>query len=588
MQLKQKKIFITISIVLFCIAMLIFVYISVTANKLSEQFPLHPFTFQNGDFEDYVTSDFTCVESFKVDGKTYNITWSESSNYVDKGIVTRPQANNERVVMKATIKYGLFNYTHDYEITIIKSDKVDISVPELSKMETYYEGDVLKAVRLDSNKIKVQSIDDAQSIVNNCYELMNISDVYDFEFVQVQSNLVGKTFLFKQKYQDYPVVDGFVTVTTKDDIVQTISWNIYNDIEEDVIPVLPESTIREIIQLDYDYNIESVMQTSESIWAIIISYNPDNFMVFDYIKINTNENSIVSSQNIATQDLAQWDNTDVNALIVDEFSSQHSEEIYSFINSYLAKTMFSGKGQYKTNLTFATLGGEHDKTCESHLRTIVNWYQEVLNRNMINNLGSPVNAITKAEWIYDNAVYDEHSNTLIFWENSALLKPMSDVLDTVSHEYTHAIFSSMVGGSKVFMPEYLSIIESYCDVMTCLMTDDWVFGEELGVADSRDYTTINPDDSLLEDSIDQYKDLAFLKYNAYDNAALLARIAYSLNDKIASKQLSQIWYQSIAYGYNNQSTYATVKNNVILAAKDLGYNEKTISVIKDAFETYGI
>ena len=587
MKLKQKKIVAAISIVLFCAIISFCIYFGVTSEKLSEHFPAHPFTFQDNDYEGYVTKDFECVESFMVDGKKYDITWSESSNYINDGVVTRPQANNEHVTMKATIKYGLFNYTHNYEITLIKNEKIDINIPELKNMDAYYEGDTLRAVNLGRHKIKVQSIDDAKSIVKSCYGLMNISDDYNFEFVQLQNNLVGKTYLFKQKYQDFPVGDGFVTVTTKNDIVQTISWSVYSD-EEYIIPILSESSIREIIKLDYDYNIESIVNTSNTIWAIVISYCPGDFMVFDYVTIDTGDKSIISSQNVATQDLATWDNPDINALIVDEFSAQHSKEIYSFADSQLARTMFDGKGQYKTNLTFATLGGDHDKTCEAHFRTITDWYREVLGRDMIDNLGSSVNAITQVGWFYDNGLYHEQTNTFIFCEKSVLEKPMSSVIDTVSHEYSHAVFSSMVGGSKISTNEYLAILESYGDTMTCLMTDDWVFGEEFGIANSRDYTYSNPDDSFDEDLPSNYKKLMFMKYNAYENSALLTQVAYSLSSKISNKQLSQIWYQSMAYGYNNCSTYETVKNNVVLAAQDLGHNERTISLIKEAFEAYGI
>ena len=57
---------------------------------------------------------------------------------------------------------------------------------------------------------------------------------------------------------------------------------------------------------------------------------------------------------------------------------------------------------------------------------------------------------------------------------------------------------------------------------------------------------------------------------------------------ISNNDIARIWYQSMFYGYHNDSTYHDVKTNLISAATALNYNTKTIDIINECFQEIGV
>jgi Zn-dependent metalloprotease len=305
--------------------------------------------------------------------------------------------------------------------------------------------------------------------------------------------------------------------------------------------------------------------------------------------INFATSEIVEDNLLASQESSFWDRQ-INVIDVSKDGQQQVLEIYNFFKDMFDKSYSNGKCIADTNITFSGTNGTYNTQTSEHFQSVVDWYYKNLDRDMPDGTGGEIQVLTNVDWVADTAFYIEHLDAFIFGKQIVSPKNTCDIMDTIMHEYTHSVFSHINYGAMASSPELVSIMEGYSDIMLFAMTDNWIFGEDMqDPTYIRDYTNPDKTDEFGEPLPESYKDLVWINVHSYRNSSILIRAAYNMSQSgLGSKDIAKIWYQSMFYGYSNQSSFITVKNNVLMAAMDLGYSQTVIDNIKTSFEIFGV
>ena len=589
----KKKHYIIIAIavaIIFSIAIGIVVWRS-TYNKIVDQFPRTPFVFSDTNCAEYVTENFMLDKYFLVNEALYKVTWSSNSERVKDGKVSRPEYTNEDVILTASITINDTTYSKDYKVTLIKDNlPADFILPDMQSVEKFYVKDTLTSVRIPYDlreNLSVQSSYDAEAVISKMCTWFNYEEGTRFEFVGVQSNLIGRTYMFKHMAGTAPVGDGFITITTQDDRLASVAISVIE--KEYAVNIPTEEAIANVIGDKYhNYLVEAIKVKNDSAWNIYISTVGET-VDFRVLAINFATSEIISDNLLASQEVSAWDKP-INVIDVSSDGQPQVLEIYNFFKDMMNRAYTNGKEIHDTNITFSGTNGTYNANTSEHFKSVVDWYYNTLNRDMPNGKGGQVQALTNVDWSLDTAFYAEYLDLFVFGKHDTLSKNPCEVVDTIIHEYNHAVFSHINYGSSAGNPEMRAIHEGYADIMLFAMTDNWTFGEELKDTQYiRDYTSSNNVDEYGNPLPESYGDLVWINTNAYKNASILVKVAYQMRQSgLTSEDVARIWYQSMFYGYSSQSSFVHVKNNVLMAAMDLDYSENAINTIKTSFESFGI
>ena len=241
------------------------------------------------------------------------------------------------------------------------------------------------------------------------------------------------------------------------------------------------------------------------------------------------------------------------------------------------------------------------------------FYRKVLGRNSWDNEGSATfvfvgleykpkvqnedNGTWKYEWIGVNA-YSGNGN-ISFYKPSFLnsfKQEYSAYLDIVAHEFTHNVFSSIVGSISSNNTEGDALNEAYADMMGKYVEDylpgfstDWIYGS--GTPTERDLRKdISMDDYIFSGKDTQYENSKIISHTAYLmwNGGKETGEWERIKD---TELLANLWYRALLIMHSNV-TFSQCRSAVELEARIMvKKNELTqlqYNTVVKAFDTVGI
>lgn len=231
------------------------------------------------------------------------------------------------------------------------------------------------------------------------------------------------------------------------------------------------------------------------------------------------------------------------------------------------------------------------------------WYKDNFNLKSYDGKGAPVVLVIGHGASSDNASWVGDEKTFRVNPVSKFKYSLSASPELMAHEYTHAVFGSKAVDFEGESPvEYSGINEAYADIFGCLSTNskDWIMGRN----EFTDGTKVCVRDigNINRDGIDS--ELKLYNGNVYPEtykgekwveeehaiSVILSHVAYEMSksELFTNAEVSKIWFHSMDYGYSNDSTYLTVREYVVEAAKELNSTKEQILFIENAFWEVGI
>ncbi|MEE0930546.1 MAG: M4 family metallopeptidase [Acutalibacteraceae bacterium] len=436
-------------------------------------------------------------------------------------------------------------------------------------------------------KMKIKSEEDALSAINYYRNLFNIPDTASFRCVQTQESLTGTAYMFIQTLDDIDIVGTYISLVTENDVLKAITVDIDRTISSLALRHLSDDELNKIIvrHCSDKYEIQDKKEViiDGKLYYQIYIVDKNNIFAFDDMRvfIEASTKKLYRENQLSIIDTIE--NTDY---LYDE------DKAISIINinengDWSLKTIENGS-YTSTNNTI-----EPNELCQDVYENILityNWYKDRFDRDSYDDNNCPITCLIGAKSIRDNAAYWNALDIFVIGEAYKYDKAPASFLDVIAHEYSHAVFKSITGEATIRNGDTEGISEGYADIFGCLVDGDWIMAE--GLKEGKALS--DPSDSGIKLVKDKqypitYKDENWSKTDGHRNSMILTKIAYKMSQQgFTNEELSNIWYQSIFYGYSDNSTYLTVLHNIEKSMRSLGYNDERIKAVRTLFNEVGI
>ena len=600
-------------------------------NILSDQ----PFEFRDNDYINYVTDDIVIPTEIKIEDEVISVDWESNKPDIlnTDGKVKRPEKYNEAVTLTASIRHGIGKGEINYNLTVIKTEtttKEDVFILSEEEIEkgignnnltlTYDENKNIESIDGSFGSTTVSSLEDALKIVDLYRNILKIDESIHFIGANVQSNKFGTVFTLQQVVENIPVWGKTIILTTNENgNLDSINVNVCRETKIDISHKLDKESLNKIVDkhFGYDVTIEDIEE------GIFIKDKP--FFAYRFKVYSNNENNwllsqvVIDAKNekvISLTNLIDSIGEMVDAEGKSEFGNTEKFKVrkiigYELFDSNRNISIIDGEERLGDKIVSFTLDPTIvllDKSLQGpvyrednewdipqgvssyiHLITTYDWYNDKFGWKSIDGEGKEIRCVVNSNTQTDNACF---INKLDFFVTGPAKQfdysPCAE-LDVMAHEYTHGVFSYVAGGfnEKTYMTQGIS--EGYADIFGCLIEGNWQMGERLSKYPLRDPS--NESEKLFQDKKypDTYLDENWSYKDGHINSVLLSRAAYKMTqNNFSSDDVANIWYQSMTYGYSDNSDFLDVRSNVEKAARKLGYTDEKVNKIGDIFAELGI
>lgn len=575
--------------------------------------------YSEGDYAESVTNNIVLPNSYNVSGKTVNVRWLSSNDSVISfdGKVVRPNDVDASIVLTAKLSRGntavekLFNitvkkvnntsYNDIKNNTIIDLEKMNKSSNESSDLEVEYseDGERLSFISGVFSDIKVDSIETALQSIYSVRSLIGISSPKDdLKWIATNHDGMSLAYSFNQQHKGIPVYGVNITVSANEDTgtVQSISSSAFSEEMLSTIDITPDITADEAKQINSinvygtdcliiycldEYRKEPVLayliETSDTIYVInakngsVISHWSNHMNWGDYSTTGYGKDELNNNVTFPVQ-FHQWD-----------FWFYYQEDVERNIQV---------KGNSESAITKEFNTEWKDTTANSAYTNVIktyDWYKNHLNRISIDNSGMKIIINVHDSSMTDNAYWSSTSEQIYFCENTNGGTPTTAAgLDIIAHELTHGVFEKIVGTPLKYENFTGSINEGYADVFGLFVdSDDWTIGEDWNeIRDAANPARHNAPTRLNGSNYYTGTNQSTL---VHTNSSLVYHAMYLMHSYgIARNQLEKIWYNSISLGYDANSTFNTVRRNLIQAAKNNNLSDEEIAKVRKAFDEEAI
>ena len=618
---------------------------NVATEYLQDVLGSQPFTFQNSDYQDYVTENIIIPTEIETeDGKTISVNWTSSNSEIlnNSGEINRPSDYNEVVTLTATVKKGLGTGEVNYDITVVKDGSIsidDVYVVTEEEIQSGVGNNNLVVMYNDNGQIasidgffsstRVESVSDAEVVLQAYSDLLDLENV-DFKIENIMTSIAGKQFRFEQVV-DGAVVNGCYAILTTNERNQLTSINVeahrenlslnsaelseeeLNEIlskvcSDQFIITFSEKRIEDVDGLKtvyyvevfdkngyyyhlIDVNTKQILKTEDLMglaWNQVIYGGNDVWGNRQYVTLNTESKNILG----ATVHEVHFENKHRDMRIAD------ASDWGTFITMGLALKNGEEVAYVMADKNCEIVESNGDKMLQKYpegVSSMVNlgkaydYYEDMFGWKSFNGKSIPITCVLNmdSEDIDDNAAYTS-GNAKIFFVGRAVNNANSFAgnLDVMGHEYAHGVFHA-VNGDVNGKEEFDAINEAYSDIFGSLIEGNWTMGEN----SVKEGTLIR--DVTFASSMPLYDNYAYPKeykgenwYNAeyHDKSVVLSHVAYRMTQSgFSNEDVANIWFQSLFYGYGSNSTFLDARANVEKAARSLGYTEEQLIVIGDLF-----
>ena len=455
----------------------------------------------------------------------------------------------------------------------------------------------------DLNGVKLYSEEDGLKIIENYREIFEVPENTAFRHVDTQDSITGPVYKYIQTFNGFDISGTYVTLVTDNNTLTAISMDINRAIKEITIRRLTEKQIQEAVFSKCDKEAYQIQSTQEIIvnnrlvYSVYVVSN-DVFDLTDMrLFIDAATKEVKTERQIA--DFFYYDPEFVNPSNISTlsrggveylFNQERKISVFRMTEDTTWPLEEQSYGEYIGVQNLTSIEDELSLAAYNNLITSYDWYKERYGRKSYDNKGSDILCLVGVEALADNAAYWNSFDIFLVGEVNKYDKAPAVFLDVIAHEYTHAVFKSITGECLIRNGETEGIHEAYADIFGCLIDGDWVIAE--GIKEGKALS--DPSGSGIKlvkkrHYPERYKDEYWSYNDGHINGMLLTRTVYAmLQHGFTEGDIADIWYQSMFYGYSDNSTYLTVRYNVEKAARALGYTEEQIKVINSLFEEIGI
>jgi len=344
--------------------------------------------------------------------------------------------------------------------------------------------------------------------------------------------------------------------------------------------------------------------------AVDTDENPISLAYSETYLITANENAGQIIREISTKNsvvLTATDASNVSRNIeVTENGNQYrfidsSRNIRTYKSTYTTKWLFFREYNFPGDLVVVNKGDSLDAKAVSvhaNIEDVFDYYKNKLSHSSYDNQGAAVVITYDYEGMTDNAFWDAMKEQFVFTKTGEYFKAK----DVVAHEYTHAVYESIVYSMNAnsmysnYFGETGSLFEAYADIMGNLIegkTDggQWTIAEDVGTV--RDMT--NP---TAYAQVDHYSNIGSYVNSNYDNGGVhfvggvMNKAAYlmmsdSRTSGVPSRKWAEVFYDSM-YNLTDDATFLQARVSIIAAAKKKHFTGEQLQAIKDAFDAVGV
>lgn len=584
--------------------------------------------YAQGDHSGHVTRDVGLAS--EVEGG--QITWQSSSDTITvEGVVTRPQGNDEVVVLTAVVAVGEASSSVEFVLNVVHekdrdpSEVTNNSVVELEDMNSEddgfdidYNDDKTQVISIDGtfSDIIVENADDALDVIYGIRTILGLDDPYEeMELRVINETEYGTSYTFDQCCNGYPVYARRVTVCVDaEGKTNSLSSGVCASSVIGSVDAVPTITAEEAEAFAVASYTEEVAADPESTTLIYYALNDhleapvltyrvavsgvdaEGEMIQDIVFVDSDDGQIIHSE---TQVIAA---EKVNGSAKNEMGKKVSFPVaYRWLvldsdNHYKMEDLDRKIRVYDTDTSTQIRNSENkwtDRTAVSaYTNTIAThkWYESMLGRDSLNGKGNKVKVVVHNTQYTNNAFWSSSSETLNYCDNSrgsSLSTTSAAALDVVAHEYTHGVVYYVTGGIP-YENMTGAINEGYADIYGCLIDGDWLIGEDWRILRSASDPESYGDPSKMSSSSYIAPVADPNRGNDYGgvhtNGSLLYHAVYLMNSYGLSKNtIARLWYNALGKGFDGTSTYKTVRKNVIKAAREMRLSHEQIDFIQKAF-----
>lgn len=475
----------------------------------------------------------------------------------------------------------------------------------------------------------VESCDDAIVALENVKEKLEIDEPAE-ELVAAGSNSTEylNSYTLQQTYEGIPVCGRSITVVTgKDGIADYVNSGYLKDISVSTEPTFSETEAWALINETYGESDENFYDGLQ-IFSLY-EYETEPVLTHAFYVESTCEYVFVSAYDgsiVDTFSTCAPDSEPVNASGTDErgvnreFSVELRKGLFGNIKNYeLSSDERNISVYHATDGLYESEDNNWEDTSAvsayANVCVVYDWYAKEFNQNGFYDDGK-IEVYVHSKETKDNAetVYrpKKEFDIITFFENGykyGVGNPTTaSSLDIVAHEFTHGVFFYKACGKKalgICSKGLLGAInEAYADTMSMIFNRNWIHGSDL-----------TQNKSYMRNAIDPYENKCPKYYGdvywtdptnmdsdnggVHDNSCVISHAAYLMYEKMSDlgvwnddeiySLLGDLWYNSMACGYNADSTFATVRLNVVKTAQKLGWNASDIkNIIEAAFDEVNV
>ena len=219
------------------------------------------------------------------------------------------------------------------------------------------------------------------------------------------------------------------------------------------------------------------------------------------------------------------------------------------------------------------------------------WYVKTFNRYSYDNNGAEIKLLIDSDMQKDNACWCGPFKVFMINPTNHFKYSLGKDLEVLGHEFTHAVFGSYVTNDDNKNKELAGANEAYADVFGCLIANKWVVGnnyyddKKMVIRDIEKYNTdlTNYDGNTYYP--EKYKD-EYWTGEEHNISVLISHVAYEMHASklFSDKDVANIWYTSLTFGLNSDTTYVNIRRNLIEAADQLGFDTLHKDFIAYQFE----
>ena len=238
-----------------------------------------------------------------------------------------------------------------------------------------------------------------------------------------------------------------------------------------------------------------------------------------------------------------------------------------------------------------------------YIQDTYDWYYDTLGLVSYDNKGTEVIILNDCAIGYDNASWLGSEKVIMINPVKKFKYSLGSYREVLAHEYTHAVFGNKISGGN---SEVSGLNEAYADIFGHLVDGDkhWVVienneynGEVIFARDAMDLTQ-----STVYNGVKYYKDTSKVpqKYRddnwyacgeeEHDISIMISHVGYMMyaSGLFTEQEVAKIWFNSLDYGYDSNSTYLTCRKYIIASADYYNCSDEQVDFIAEQFDKIGV